>query len=680
MKKNFGNAIVKKGITLAMAAMLVASSISMDSTAAESLPATSLENIQVNQEAIDTAIEEAEKALDEAEKTVEDIKETIDSTSSAITSPKESVEAIVENINKNDTLTDDQKDLLTDITTDLGEIDSKQNAVVIIDQSKEIIEDNVENAIEDYVGSVGEGDDTIGGEVGKALDEVKKELAETKEDVNSLTATIGKYEEVTNDLLNNSDTISASGEITLEITDEEGNTTEVNAKEYTAEKAQDAKNAHAKADAAFFEFTSNMTATNAAEQREKIDEAVKAAEAAKNDAENAYNAAKSTLLDEIKTYNAYAAKYGHALYEYDGNFPSFTEEELAALPELKAELDALNKSQSDLNISADKLASNKMDEQLAEIIAATDLVSSINGIVTEAQNAVNEIAATEDAIVEQMTQQRDELAKNLTDAESNLANAKNDWEKKLFQAQYDVAKAAHDLFANTLYDYTEKEHDADDPNNKGVVTIQGRFDYAVEAAGSLATEINGMVADATEKLNNATTAYDEAKKAYEDLQKEYAEYLEKNIIDDNFKKLKEKLDSAKANVDEAFTNVKIASDAVTLIEGIQSDFEKKVASIPTGGSSSSSDASDDDDSSSSSSTPSATTASTVAIDENIVPLAGTVPAVEVPLTTIAEEPAPLADEVPKTGDASTAAGAVGASGLVAMLGALFMSIKKRTLR
>lgn len=647
MKKNFGSAVVTKVITMAMATMLVASSPAINTMAEEATTPTVLDSVQTSTNIYPDEI---------TEKTVEDI---------------------VNKISENDELNQDQKDLLIDITTDLGTIDNTQNAVVIIDQSKEIVSSDVEAAIDKKVDSAE-----------AAVEKTEKAVDEAK----ALDTTIESYEKVTDKLLNNDkalvesvegntdsegnqvvETITSAGDILVNVTDSEGNTTEVKVQEFTQQKADEAVAAKDEAQAAMDAFKSNMTASNAAKQREKIDEAIKTAEVAKAEAETAYNAAQSVLLEEIKNYNAYAAKYGYALYEYtdaEGNVttPSYSEDELAALPELKAELDALNKTQTEINDGLTSLESTNMADKLAEIESAQTLVDSCDAIVDEARGAVEQIVKAEETLVNTMTAKKDELAAQMVVAENRLANAKNDTEKLIFQAQYDVIKAAHELFESTLYDYTTKEHDADDPNNKGIVTIQGRFDYAVDAAGSLADEIDTMVDDANAKLIAANTRYDAAKAEYEALQKEYEEYLANNIINANFESLKLKLTNAEAAVAEAKTNLNVAVEAVNKAKEIKADFEDAVAKMPSGGSSS-------DNSSSSSSN----TSSTTTVDEVAVPLAA-IAEEDVPLAAIMDEPSPLADAVPKTGDASAAAGAVGASGLLAMLGALFMNTKKRTLR
>ncbi|MBQ6787613.1 MAG: hypothetical protein IJO85_07820 [Lachnospiraceae bacterium] len=664
MKKNLGNAIVKKGITLAMAAMLVASSISMDSNAAEATNTNVIENVQ---DELNAKAEDAQKEADEAQKAVDEI---------------------VEQINNQENLTDDQKELLTNITEDLGKIDNKQNAVVIIDESKEIIADNVEDAIEDHVGNVGEVNEGDDAKVNK-VEEAAKEATEKAATATDLDKTIDNYKEATDTLLNNDEklveavegntdaegkqvveTITSEGEVKVNVTDEEGNTTEMKVEDFTQQKVEEAQNAADVAEDALAAFKDAPSASNAEKQREKINEAIETAEAAKNDAETAYNAAESVLLEEIKTYNAYAAKYGYDLYTYNGETPTYTEEELAALT-------GLDKNKTDIDDGIKELNAGSLDEQLAVIEDAKSLVDSCGAAVTEAEDAVDQIVEAEKKVIDTLGDIKTTLENKLAEAKAELENASND-EKEALQKAYDALDALYKGYVGSydsvMYDYTEKPHDAEDPNNKGIVTIKGRFEYAVDAAGDLADEINAMVKDANDKLDAATQEYAAAEKTYSDLQAEYQNYLENNIIDANFTALQAKLAAAEKAVIEAKKDFDDAVIAVDKAKDVKKDFEEAVSKM------SSNDSGDSDDSSSSSSTPSATTASTVAIDENVVPLAGTVPAVEVPLTTIAEEPAPLADEVPKTGDASTAAGAVGASGLVAMLGALFMSIKKRTLR
>lgn len=656
MRKNFGNAIVKKGITLAMVAMLVASSVSMDTTAAEPV------DVQTVQDELNTKTSDVIDQVDEAQKAVNEI---------------------VEKINNEENLSDDQKKLLTNITEDLGKVDNTQNAVVIIDESKEIISDNVEDAIEDHVGNVGELNEGDADKENKVAD-AAAEATDKANAAKDLDETIDSYEDKTDTLLNNDkelvasvdgntdndgkqvvETITSEGEIKINVTDSKGNTTEMKVEDFTQQKVDEANAAVSDAEDALNAFKDAPSASNAEEQRAKIDEAIKTAEAAKDDAETAYNAAEAVLLEEIKTYNAYATKYGWELYTYNNDTPSYTEEELAALT-------SLDKNQTTIKEGITELNAGSLDEQLAVIENAKSLVDSCGAAVEEATGAVDQIVAAEQKVLDTLAEIKTNLQKKLDEAKEELANA-NAEDKEALQKAYDSLEALYNGYADSydciIYDYTEKPHDVEDPNNKGVVTIKGRFEYAVNATGELADEINKMVADANEKLNQATEEYATAKTTYSALQAEYKEYLENNIIDANFTALKAKLEAAEKAVAEAKKDFEDASIAVDKAKDVKKDFEEAVSKMSSGSSSSSSNSST-----------TTTTPSTVAILDEAAPLADAVPAMDVPVVEIVDDVAPLADAVPKTGDASAAASAVGASGLIAMLGALFMGNKKRSLK
>lgn len=678
MKKNFGNAVVRKVITVAMATMLVATSPAMNSIAAdeEHFPSTE----EVVNGVVDT-IEGTDILNQEQKDFLTDMTTDLSKTDytqepiDVVNDTKEVVgNNVVDAIDKTETLSQAQKDLLTDITVDLKDTDLTQNTVDIIDSTTGSIGNNVEAAI-------GEQIDNVEAAVSRA--------EQTTTNATDLDATIEGYETVTDTLLNNDkelvasvggntdsegnqivETITSNGDILINVTDEEGNTTEVKVDEYTQTKADEATAAAGDALAALDSFLAAPSADNAQEQREKINAAIEVAEAAKNDAETAYNAAESVLLEEIKQYNAYAAKYGYELYTYKGTTPTYTAEELANMPEL----DSLDKDKNAISNEVTDINATVMDEQLTEIKAAAELVTSCDVVVEQAKGAIHLIETTEDNILNFLNKVKNDASAKIEETEKELAAATSESERKKLQERLDHYQRAYNDAKDVLHVYTEHQLATEVSATTGteVTTIQDRFDYAVDSAKTLANDIDTMVDDANAKLADSAMRYEEAKAKYNELKKEYENYLAQNTIDANFESLKNKLAAAEVAVESAKEDLDVAIEAVNTAKEIKINFDKEVANIPAGGSG---------DSGSSNNTTSS--GSTTTIVDSATPLVATISDEQVPLTdTIAidEEAAPLADSVPKTGDASAAAGAVGASGLVSMLGALFLNLKKRTLR
>ena len=134
--------------------------------------------------------------------------------------------------------------------------------------------------------------------------------------------------------------------------------------------------------------------------------------------------------------------------------------------------------------------------------------------------------------------------------------------------------------------------------------------------------------------------------------------------------------NAEASLDDAYTNLVIAIDAVNTAQKIKDEFDNM--SNNNGGDSNSDSGSDSTDNTTASATPAP---AVLTIDDVLTPLTDTITDEPVPLTdAIIDEQVPLIDSVPKTGDSASAAGAVGATGVITMLGALFLNLKKKTLR
>lgn len=628
MKRNLGNGIVKKSIVVAMSVMLLSTSPVMNAVAAEENQITT-DNTQTEDPYAD--------------------------------------------------LTAEEKELVTDIHDQLLEVGEKMDnsdpAVYdtydAIDDAHEVIESNVNEAIGTEATGVTDS------EVTEAVD-AAREVEDAAEDAKELEANVKEYGEATDELLNNDEeivesvegntddiveTITKAGDILLNVEDENGEQTQVEVEEYTQKQADIATDAAKTATDSLNNILNNSNA-DIAEERAKIDQAIVDAEAAKSEAETAYNAAQSVLLDQIKRYNAYAAQYGLDLYEYidengEVSTPAYTADELAGLSDLTM-------NSTEIESELQDVKENDLSAQKAEIEAATRLVESCGAALNEAEGAIEQIKAAEAGMIsglEGMISQSEEALKTATGIN-----------KDIIQAIKETAEALLEEYSKPL-DQTHPEGKED--------SWEARVDYAIGSASDLATDVENMVQNAkdelygTEEKEGAVTRYQNAMVEYNRIKAEYDNYLaNKDTISANFTAIEKKLEAAEKAVNAAHENLVVAVEAVNSANEVKAEFEKVVANMNN---SSSSDNTDNSNATSGSSNTNTAAPSIVTVEEVAVPLTA-IPEVEVPLTAIIDEPSPLSDTVPKTGDASAAAGAVGTSGLVTMLGALFMSLKRRTLR
>ena len=610
MKKNLGNGIVKKSIIVAMSFMLITASPVVNVVAAEDTQTTQSTTNNDSFEFTEEEVEFAEELATEIANTAE----------------------------KYNTSGYSEKD--------------------VIDEACTIVEEKVNNTISEKLS-----------EVNEVTDEAESVAGELSKDAEKLSSNINNYKDATDELLNADqeivasvegntnnivDTITKDGDVLLNVKNEDGE--QVKVQDYTQEKADAATSAAAEAQ----EILNNITASsNVAEERAKINEAVAKAEAAKDEAETAYNAAKSVLIDEIKRYNAYAAKYGYDLYEYEGTTPAYTEEELANLSDLSM-------TKTDIENGLDNLNNATWEVQTEKIENAEHMLKACEIAVDMADSAIKQFEDAEDRLVANL--------ENMMAQTENAMNNATGAQKDVYQGMYESVKALYDVY--TKGDDTTKE------------SYQAIFNYADEKANTLADTVDQAVENAKNDLygeNGAVTRYNAALAEYQKIKAEYDNYAaDKNTVDTNFEDLKKKLANAEAAVNAAQEDVRIAIDAVNTATDIKKQFEETVK--PSSGSESGSGSDSDNSGSSSSSSSSSTTATTdsaavLTLEDVITPLTATIADEATPLTaTIVDEATPLADAVPKTGDASAAAGAVGASGLAAMAGALFLNLKKRTLR
>lgn len=607
MKKNVGNRIVKKSIIVAMSFMLIATSPVVNVLAAE--------DIQTTQETGSNAeFEFTEEEISFAEELGKDLEATADKYNTSGYSEKD-----------------------------------------VIDEACTVVEDKVNDKI-----------DTKLSEVNEVVDKAEAAAEDLSKDAENLSSNINGYKDVTDELLNADqkivdsvegntndivDTITKDGDVLLNVEDQKGE--QVKLQDYTQEKADAATSAAEEAQ----DILDNITASsNVAEERAKINEAIAKAETAKDEAETAYNAAKSVLLDEIKRYNAYAAKYGYELYEYEGTTPAYTEEELADLADLSMSQTDIENGLNDLNNAAWNINTDKIEN-------AEHMLKACEIAVDKADTAIKRFEDAEIRLLEN-------LKNMMAQAEDAMNNATGE-QKDVYKDMYESVKAVYDL-------YTKGDGTTQD-------TYQEIFHYADKKANTLVDSVDQAVENAKNELygeNGAINRYNAALAEYNKIKAEYDKYAaDKTIVDANFADFKKKLANAEAAVNAAKEDVIVAIDAVNTANSIKKQFEDTVAKSENGTSGGS-------DSSSNSSSANGTTASQTAatpelltLEDVITPLAdGITDGAAGETTAIADEATPLTDAVPKTGDASAAAGAVGAAGLAAMAGALFLNLKKRTLR
>lgn len=617
MKKNLGNKIVKKSIIVAMSVMLISASPAMRITAAENTTITTID---------DTAAQ--------ADDTTADITDAEDE--------------LVKKLDQG----------LQEIGKNFEQPISEYSPYDGVDDAHELVHDEVDNAIKNEVSDANKAASDAE-DAAKAAEELDTNIKEYEDVTDEL---LRKDQEIVSSVEGNTDniveTIKENGNIMINVEDENGDKTQVKVEDYTKEKADIATSAAQDAQDSLNNVLNS--GANIEEERTKVNEALATATAAKDEAETAYNAAQSVLIDEIKRYNAYAEKYGLALYEYtnekgEKSTPVYTEDELAGLSDLTMD-------KNDIKNGLDELSKNDLSEQLKEIKDAEKMVADCGTGVEIANEAITNIKSMENNLV-------NGLQNMMAGAEEAMKTATG-VQKDIYQAMYETAKAILDEYTKPL-----------DEIDRANASYKDSFDYAMDSSSKLADEVQEMVDNANDELygtdtnEGAVTRYYNALEKYNAIKAEYDNYLaNKDTINKNFTALEEKLKNAEASLDDAYTNLVIAIDAVNTAQKIKDEFDNM--SNNNGGGSDSGSNSGSSDITTTSATPAVLT-----IDDVLTPLTNTIADEPAPLTdAIMDEQVPLIDSVPKTGDAAAAAGAVGATGVITMLGALFLNLKKRTLR
>ena len=702
MKKNFGNGIVKRVIAVAMATMLVAASPVMESAATDSTPVLSTDEINTTiQGAVDSAKDyvdngSMDNAVKEAEKVVEEV----------TTVTKELDELNLEVLDKNIPPIQDAANQAIDTMKQVQDHIDELEAPVLSDEEATLVgglyggltgvydKYSDDNGVVDHFDTYDIADDTtstienvVKGSISKEMADATNAATETENKAAGAVNIVDdylKYDTAADTLLNNDnalvdavegntdniiEAIEENGEIMVNVEDADGVQSQKELTSYVTEKADSAEAAADVAQGCVDSIVNNANA-NIAEERAKLDQALADAVVAKTDAENAYHAAQAVLLDQIKRYNAYATLYGEKLYTLeDGSAPAYSTEELA-------ELEGIEMNGEDLSTGLKGVGNINFDAQDKEIKATENLVNSCETSLVIAQGAVNYAMDVKNSLVTNLTKLREE-------ANTALATTTDDKQKELLQKICD-----HTNYILTEYtkDLTPTGEENRNPNGD-TDNIENRMDYALDSANSLTTELNTWVQQEKVTLGETLDRYNAAVNEYNAVMAEYDKYIKENQITDasatldaRFEAIKAKLETASGAVDAAAVQLNRAVDAVNKANSAKDNFEKAVANM-NGNKSESGSSSNSGNSTGSTTVVVVTDANGLAsISEEAVPLTDVVPTTDVPFTEIIDEASPLTDSVPKTGDASAAAGAVGASGLIAMLGALFMGNKKRTLR
>lgn len=705
MKKNFGNGIVKRVIAVAMATMLVAASPVMESAATDSTPVLSTDEINTTiQGAVDSAKDyvdngSMDNAVKEAEKVVEEV----------TTVTKELDELNLEVLDKNIPPIQDAANQAIDTMKQVQEHIDEVKAPVLSDEEAALVgglyggltgvydKYSNDNGVVDHFATYDIADATtstienvVKGSISKEMADATNAATETENKSAGAVNIVDdylKYDTAADTLLNNDnalvdavegntdniiEAIEENGEIMVNVEDADGVQSQKELTSYVTEKADSAEVAADVAQGCVDSIVNNANA-NIAEERAKLDQALADAVVAKTDAENAYHAAQAVLLDQIKRYNAYATLYGEQLYTLeDGSAPAYSTEELA-------ELEGIEMNGEDLSTGLKGVDNINFDAQDKEIKATEKLVNSCEDSLVIAQKAVNYAMDVKNSLVTNLTKLREE-------ANTALATTTDAKQTELLKK---ICNHTNYILAEYTKDLTPTGKKNRNPNGD-TDNIENRMDYALDSANSLTTELNTWVQQEKVTLEETLERYHAAVTEYKAVIAEYDTYIKENQITDasatldaRFEAIKAKLETASGAVDAAAVQLNRAVDAVNKANSAKDNFEKAVANM-NGNKSESGSSSNSGNSTGST----GSTTVVVVTDENglatiaelAVPLTDVVPTTDVPFTEIIDEASPLTDSVPKTGDASAAAGAVGASGLIAMLGALFMGNKKRTLR
>lgn len=523
-----------------------------------------------------------------------------------------------------------------------------------------------------------------------------------------------------------SDVKNNCADIKVNVTDSEGNTTQESLIDYTEAKAEVAKDAADKAQ----DIAGNVTAaTDVEAARQELDKAAAEAAGAVKDAETAYNSAVDTLDSEITYYNSIIIKYytfeeaeklGLLKKDSSGNYPSYdienvmSKEEMDAafsgLEDKKKVIDDAQKLVSDCE-EAVKLAQNSVN-QVKE--ADKQFVASLQGMIQQAQEAVKncenldpnseEYKQAQKALAQVLAATRSELNKYIGQAEEELKSYENSNTTEPMKQYLDnlshFVSASKDLVNTIPEDVDLKDVLTEIANgvSQGAEEIlkwytavptdpnaemgqQETVHYAVDTADALIDQLigdanekyDGVLGQATEKVEDAMDAYADAALKYEEAKKAY----EAAGIFEKITSLKAKLEAAEADLLQAKANYDSAVKDLQIVEDSKKSFEESVKKFTDSEPTTPDNNNNNNNDNNNDSTPAApsTTPAPTTIPDEAVPQSDTIPETVI----IPDEATPL-DDVPKTGDSLPASLPFACTGALAFIGAAFINLKKRFTR
>ena len=664
MKKNFGSAIVKKAITVAMAVMLLATTPVANVRAAEAETTTEVTTETTVDERTD-----AEKAADEIG-------------------------------NK----------LITDILTEANNINKDQHANDFSDDLVDVVEDKADAAIKETVDAaasdaadaVAKKDDAV--TTDKNIDNYTKDTDKATYDDASIVGS-DVVKEITYDASKD------DADIIVKVTDAEGNNVEESLIKYTEDKTAEAETAAQKAK----DIANNVTsADQVAAAQKALDEAKAEAKAAVDDAQVAYDSAVVALDKEIALYNAYVAKYYSAdeaanLFKKDskGEITQLSDKDLAAYltrSDIATGLDSLQKTdieEQSLKIETAEVLVNKCEDAVTNLKTNTlaplkefdaKFVENLESMRDQTATALEKLEAQGEFGTEAyqaLTATLDELNKTIAEYEDNHETTVNEQkfldglkdfveatksdlnednsDDKLKEAIANIKKGAQailDAYTKDIPDYAYAEgrddNSAQDILKHTVANIEVLLNHFVNDTES---ELSGVIIDAKADVEAAQKDYDDAYATYTELQNKYENYT-MSKLDAQFATLKAKLEAAEKDLATAKANLEGAQKTLADAEAVQITFKEEVKDL-------------EENINNATTT---TTTTTTTVNDTAVAATAFIADQATPLSdmvTITDEPTALLDSVPQTGDSMPAALPVAATGFVAMAGAMFLNLKKR---
>lgn len=693
MRRKTGNSVVNRTITVAMSGMMIVSAPTMQVYAAESglEKGTNLE--ETNE--IDTYSSPENNVNSPDSSSTPDTSSSDGSQSADSKYDVSSVELKADSEKVATAIKDEadklsDKDYVDDLQEKFENIDMTQEAETIIDETASIVEETVTDITNGFIENVDSSSNTIS----ETASDVKESDAYT-----SLEQTKDTLENSTNILLNNDknivanvegntvvDTITAEGDIQVNVTAEDGSTTTQSLNTYVTEQKEIVTYASNEAQNIVDSLSDTPTADEVNNAKEDISDLINKAQSACDDAQTAVDSAEAVLNKEIADYNSYAEMCG--LPQLDGSSSD----------------EAQNILQQQIDTLTDKIAESdaKVIDALTKIQTAKELLENSKQVAEQAQNAITSLKETESNLEENvdgwlentkevfdtesdsfdyytsvgivLTHSKEALEQNIeiinnkeetgeiSEYEANLRtsllSAVEQCQKSIDSLSKDknddYFKAFNSFYSAVHAVYNEYNRDLED--NQSLSSYHLRFIDAITTSDELAKNIISDISAKQKRVDEAQAAYASALEEYKQLRIEYANTS--NALQ-YFKPLKEKLDTAAKNLADAKTDLNIAKLALNDIKDITikdpendspvdpinpANPENPIidSSIPI--------SSADSNNSANSSVESNSTALPIEESNYIIESASALPStvpVEAPTSTITDENVPTADTIPR---------------------------------